>query len=95
MSDGTAAETSKSAAEDWHDRRDNSDHPTGWRFWVYAFFGNWRWCRRWMGGIWELWWVDPCRDVLWYRVDSPSDRTQHPHIPCSLHRYPMDREDWR
>lgn len=31
--------------------------------------------RRLRGGVWERWWVEPCRSDIWHRVhDDPAER---------------------
>lgn len=35
--------------------------------WMHVWLGagDWPWFRRWVGGRWEQWWVDPCKSLMW------------------------------
>lgn len=42
---------------------------TGWRRWLAIFGSQFAWVRRFLGGHWERWWVEPCSAFLWLDVD--------------------------
>lgn len=35
--------------------------------WLDAFLSGFRWYRRWRGGHFECWWVEPCHGFVWLR----------------------------
>jgi len=41
--------------------------------WLEIWFGNYKWCRRWVGGRWECWWIDCCCSMIWLKMDSRKD----------------------
>ncbi len=46
-------------------------------------FGGYQWFRRWIGGRWELWWVDqPVCAQVWHYGDPEDDFTQRPTCIC-------------
>lgn len=60
---------------------DNMDarYYRGWRWLGWLSLSGFKWFRRWCGGRWELWWVEPCRAGIWHPVTCPSDKN---HAPC-------------
>src|SRR5690606_5385112 len=55
----------------------NLKHPGGWRELLYVFFGDYSWCRRILGGRWELWGHDVGRHntvLTWHWVKDWSDK---------------------
>lgn len=61
---------------------------------VYAL-ENLRCYRRLRGGVWERWWVEPCRSDVWHRVpDDPAERWPAKRPTPVCHGTPRV-EDWR
>lgn len=55
--------------------------------WLVGLLGpaleGFRWYRRWLGGHWELWYVDVVHAEVWHRVDRCSLRSgQRPSAIC-------------
>lgn len=45
----------------------------GWQHWLYVGFSNYEWCRRFLGGHWERWYIDtPVNSFCWLPVDACS-----------------------
>lgn len=44
----------------------------GSRRWLVAFGSEFRFVRRFLGGHWELWLVEPCQRLLWLDTDRCS-----------------------
>ena len=37
---------------------------------VFSTLPNFKWYRRWRGGRWECWYVDPCKSMIWHYIDK-------------------------
>ena len=33
-------------------------------------FSNYKWCRRYLGGYWECWYIDICHSEIWFSVNQ-------------------------
>lgn len=58
---------------------------------IRSYLSRFQWFRRFIGGRWELWYIPPCRALLWLEIDpkEPDNRYQ----PCSTGPR-IDREDY-
>lgn len=48
-----------------------------------VWFSNYCWCRKFLGGKWEQWWVEPCRSMVWHKVDRfTADKVLEAKLNC-------------
>jgi len=39
-----------------------------WRKFLKNNFSHYKWCRKYIGGYWELWYIGICNDI-WFHID--------------------------
>lgn len=49
---------------------------------IAVFFGEFPWARRWLGGHWERWWVEPCSSYIWLQVDACNVKAKTRPMSC-------------
>lgn len=57
-------------------------------------FSEFQWYRKWTGGIWENWWVDPCKSFMWLDFDELTPKGGRPSTGEPVFGTPI-QEDWR
>jgi hypothetical protein len=73
----------------WTERNPNI---TAWQSWMFVFFGNYRWCRRLLGGHWERWYIAQFDIVVWMDTDRCSVASGTMPSRCS--GAPLECEDY-
>ena len=71
-------------------------HPTLHRWLLRLLLGNVcnrRWYRRWQGGHWERWWIEPCWSDLWLDMPKGCYHDDHARRPGAARGQPTC-EDW-
>ena len=57
------------------------------------WLGEYQWCRRFIGGHWEWWYVDcPINSHVWHKVDRCHEESGEP--PTVICRYKTHCEDY-
>lgn len=58
-----------------------------------VWLNDFRCVRRYLGGKWELLYIDPCCSFVWHAVDRFGIGKEIPPIPC-MGFFPISRENW-